>query len=408
MRERLKKINIVELFTYIILFCIPLEPLIGKTYNLLVYIYIVISIVKFLTNKLVKITMYDILFICFIILGAISSTYSIHIDSTTSMTRQLIVNFLLAFSIAQNIQKTKDEKSKIEKFENSMKCFQYGTILITIYLIIFELPKMGKWDRLGENLYENYGSYMVYSYCLIISMCFTIWDIFFYRKKDIKIKYSKLIILFILIYACMISGTRKSLICPVIFSACYVILQYRKKYGKLVIGIITIFILSVVVYQISMKNQELYYLVGRRIESMIQQVFEDKQADGSIEERQILRILSIKAYNENPIAGIGLHAFREYSYLNGGPYLYSHCNYTELLADLGIIGFFTYYVAYILIIITAVKKKNDKELALYIIAFMVMNLISDYSSVTYYRHYYLIIFFMFEKYLTESKEKKNG
>ena len=410
MRLEVTKINLINIFTYIMMFCIPIEPLIGKGYSILLYAFIGISLVSVCVKKKINISIYELIFMFFILICFMSIIYSGHKNSSTSMARQLLTNFLLAFSISQILIQGKNDDDRVKIFTKLLDCFKYGTIFVTIYLVIFEMPNLNKWDRLGQELFEDYGTYIVYSYCLIISTCFSIWKLFFSDRGLLTQNKGKfyfenlfnIIMLCILIYADVISGTRKCLICPVLFVVFYIVLKYRKKYTKLFIGIIIMIILSIIGYRFIMTNETFYNTIGRRIESMIQQFNGEEEADGSIEERNLLRTLSIQLFEKYPIAGYGIHAFRWYSYMNGGPYLYSHCNYTELLADVGIIGFILYYGAYFYIIFAAWKNLKTRKLAIYIIAFMGMNLISDYSSVTYFRHYYLIIFTIFARYLTNS------
>ena len=410
------KINFMELFTCLMMFCIPIEPLLGIGYTILLYLYIGLSIIFVFLHKKVKLTLFEFIYIFFILLCIASIFYSGQKTSSTSMTRQIIVNILLAFSISQVLINRKDDEEKVNWFIKIFNWFTFGTVFVTIYLVIFELPELNKWDRFGQELYKNYGTYIVYSYCLIISTCFQIWKVFFSNtEKKIKgivniniMHVIDLIILLVLIYADFISGTRKCLICPILFTIFYIFIKYRKKYIKLFVGIIIIIILSIIGYKVIMSNETFYYSIGRRIESMVDQFTGKEETDGSMEERDLLRNLSIELFKEHPIAGYGIHAFRLYSLRHGGPYLYAHCNYTELLADLGILGFVFYYGAYLSIVIVALKNQKKKKLSIFILSFMLMNLISDYSSVTYFRHYYLIVFVVFARYLTtDLEENKN-
>ena len=130
--------------------------------------------------------------------------------------------------------------------------------------------------------------------------------------------------------------------------------------------------------------------------------------DGSMNEREILRMLSIKAWKEKPIVGHGLHSFRYYSLLHNGPYLYSHCNYTELLSTLGIIGFLLYYSAYIYLIVACIKYRKKNKYYIFFLAFLLMNLVSDYSTISYYRQHYLIIFFTISRAILKNKNEERN
>lgn len=395
-----KILSLYKLLSVILLFCIPIEPLIGKVYYFFKIIYIIfflfINICWSKKNK--KLNKYNVIFFTFIIYSIFSIIYSGHKQSSISMGVELLINFLISLGVAFNIRIQDNDEKAIIIIRKLMDAFVLGVFVITLYLLIFNLPYLGRWERLGQTLYLNYGSYMVYSYCEIISITYLIWNIFF---SDINIKNNKfkIIILITQIIGALVSGTRKSLLCPIIFLFIYIVFKYKKKIFKLLFYLIISLVFIFIGYKIMMSNTTLYNRIGIRIESMVQSITQKTTEEGSINERTLLRSLSMKAFKENPIIGYGLHAFRYYSLNNSGPFLYAHCNYTEILADLGIIGFSLYYISYIFLLYLAFKNRKSKKLSLIIIAFLLMNLIADYSTVSYYRHYYLIIYFIFSAYL---------
>ena len=390
--------------TYLIMFCTPIEPLLKGLYKPLKYLYIAFFLVIFISKKYKKesLNFYYLLMIIFLAISGFSIVISNHKQSSISMFIELATNLFLAIG-ASYCLKIKGSNMKENNLSKIIYSFIYGNLIMTLYLIIFELPSMGKWGRLGYDLYENYGSFMVYSYCEIISICYLLWDIFInYPKNDknvSKSKIKKIIMLLILIIGALVSGTRKAILCPIIFMACALLIQYKDKLGKMTLYFVIMLVALIIGYKIMMTNEIFYNRIGSRIESMIESVKSQNIVDGSINERATLKKLSIKCFLDNPILGYGLHAFRYYSYNNGGPYLYSHCNFTEILADLGIIGFVPYYLAYLYIIIKSKKLVDLDKVAVFIVSFMIMCTIADYSTVSYYRQHFLIIYFLLASYL---------
>ena len=84
--------------------------------------------------------------------------------------------------------------------------------------------------------------------------------------------------------------------------------------------------------------------------------------------------------------GNGANGFVSYMRKIGYSHVaYSHCNYTELLATLGIIGFVLYYKMHIQILYRSIKifyRAHSLE-ALLGLDLMLMILVTDYYAVSY-------------------------
>lgn len=396
--------------TILLVFCIPIEPFLAGMYNYFRIFYIILFLIIFMSqkHKSTKIKKYDAFMLLFVLFSFLSIFYTIHTQSSTSMARELVINVFLSIAISYNITINEDKNRILNALLYSFIC---GTILMSLYLLVIELPQLGRWGRLGYNLFENYGSFMVYSYSCIISSCYLLWDLLLNEEKNKKRKINYLIKIMFLLIICIgiiASGTRKAILCPIIFIMFGYYLKYKKKFLKLFISFIIIFMLLFFGYKIIMNNETFYNRIGVRIDSMVNSIFNNSKSDGSLNERDLLRKLSIQAWLESPVIGNGLHAFRYYSLMHNGPYLYSHCNYTELLADLGLIGFLCYYAAYLYLLFQCIKKSKNTCFYTFFLSFLLMNLISDYSTISYYRHYYLIVYFIISRYISKCEtEQKN-
>ena len=162
-----------------------------------------------------------------------------------------------------------------------------------------------------------------------------------------------------------------------------------------------------------MNNENLYKIIGIRVESTINKIVNKGNSveDASTEERKLLKRLAVEAFNEKMVLGWGINNFANYSEMNSGPFLYAHCNYLELMSSLGIIGTTIYYMGYLYIIVKAIRKvRNNDKFSIFILCFMLMNLISDYETVSYIKIQYILIYVLFAKYVCDESidNKKEG
>ena len=89
-------------------------------------------------------------------------------------------------------------------------------------------------------------------------------------------------------------------------------------------------------------------------------------------------------------------------------YGYSHCNYTELLCNAGIIGFGIYYFPIFSNFFCTIRKK-DSIWAKLVVVFLITRLVLDWMQVTYSEPCvgYIPMLFSFA-YITVESKKKHG
>lgn len=397
--------KILNGITMLAIMSIVFQPIIGmKLYYLIMGAMIMLTALNIIKKGKIKINFYELTLILFIVLEVISKLYAISQSTANYAIKETALSFFIAFFIVDYTQRNNSEV----RYNKILDVFSTSTVILSIYLCIFDLPRViGTRDRLGRLLFQEYGTYMVFSYLLIISICYMLWKCIY--KIGNKLTYVEL---FILIITGFLSGTRKTIICPIIFGYILLLIKYRKNFIKIISFTLVGIIILIATYKILIINESLYKLIGNRIENIVETILYANDTktsqDASLEERTLLKQLAIKAFNEKPILGWGINNFSNYSENNLGPFLYAHCNYLELLSSLGIVGTFIYYIGYIYIIIKALKKvKKNDTFSIYILSFMIMNLISDYETVNYYRVQYILLYVLFAKYLND-KKLKNG
>lgn len=401
--------KIMNGITFLGIAAIIFQPLIGmKVYYIIMAFLVMMTILDIIKKGKIKINFFEVTYVIFIILEFISKIYAISQETANYAIKETTINFIISFCIVEYTQR--NQKTD-EKYSKILDVFSYSTVFICMYLLIFDAKNViGTRDRIGRLLYLDYGTYMVLSYIIIISLCYMLWKCVYSVKK---IKIIDYICIIILLLTAIISGTRKTLFCPIIFFIFIILYKFRKNYIKIMIYTFIIAIISVLLYNIMLNNENLYKIIGTRIESTINKIVnrENSVDDASTEERKLLKQLAVEAFNEKMLLGWGINNFANYSKMNSGPFLYAHCNYLELMSSLGIIGTTIYYIGYLYIIVKAAKRaRNNDRFSVLILCFMLMNLISDYETVSYIKIQYILIYVLFAKYVCNESidNKKEG
>ena len=214
----------------------------------------------------------------------------------------------------------------------------------------------------------------------------------------------------------MFSGSRKGLLMCVIAIVLYPILSYKKRnrndFMKFLFRIILIFLIIAIVYFIIMNNKMFYDVIGVRIESMIKSFEGDASADGSINERNFFIKKAIELFKAHPIFGYGMNNFSTHmAEINYHHVAYSHNNFTELLATLGIVGFTIYYSMIIKMLINLIKNmfcKVKNNYAMNVLFLLILSIICfiSYWCVNYQSEYFIILFSLIYMFLKVNKSEE--
>lgn len=208
--------------------------------------------------------------------------------------------------------------------------------------------------------------------CIISYYCFK------YQEKKLAWFFFSVVLLFMAI----LSGSRKALLIPVI---AYTVQQLLSGKKRAVMKKAIWIILGVALIWLLVMNIPFFYeMTGHRFESMLNgvgNVEASDDVDSSTTTRARLIEYGLFLYQQNPIWGYGIHAFKYFH----GTY-YAHNNYVELLVALGIVGVILYYSIYVYIgiklYLLALQKKDS--LAITYLSIIVGILISHYGWVGYY------------------------
>lgn len=228
------------------------------------------------------------------------------------------------------------------------------------------------------------------------------------NRNSKKILYILCIILFSAI--AMFSGSKKALFILVAGLIGFEILA--TKGIKLLLKICAIFLLLYGSIFLIMNNNNLYSVLGRRIEKTILTITGQagkKDIDTSLTERQFYIEQAIKLFKNNILIGYGGNNFvtymREISYRH---IAYSHNNFTEMLCTLGILGFLIYYSMWIYLLIILFKnyRRYKSKTELLFILILTIILIMDYANVSYFNEFNMLLFIL--AYLTMKNYNLKG
>lgn len=259
----------------------------------------------------------------------------------------------------------------------SPKYFQYirnviltSSIFSLFVLAFFEISNLGVGGvRIGDSLSGNVN---------VAGANFGILSIFMVYICEKQKKIFNWIILAFVVGVMLLTGSKMTLIILALDLVYFFINSKNKGVTLLLVigaGIILLFLVfSVPVF---------YNVIGYRVEDMMYQLFGigPGHASNSTNVRKIMLMEGFTFMWDHPIFGGGEKYFGS---LTSTVYSYSHCNYTELLCNFGIVGFAVYYVPLFNNLYMLVKNQHIyKELLQLGTVLLVSRLLLDWMQVTH-------------------------
>lgn len=258
-----------------------------------------------------------------------------------------------------------------------------GIVLSIRFFLMIPMTSWGQMSRFSKMTLFGYNTpALVLSYGIVLIL----YKMLVEKRYLVFIcKIKMIVICCLFLFVSLMCGTRKGLI--IVAVGLLLISIFNSKNPLSLIGKIGISVVVIIaMFFIIMKNPILYGAIGYRIESLLSGIA-GGISDKSFMSRMQFIIDAWKVFENNPIIGIGQDGYR---YINSIEMnMYSHNNYTELLANLGLVGTGIYYSLYIKIFIKALKLIYITYLPLILIIIL---FIIDYSSVNYSSEINYIIF----------------
>lgn len=263
--------------------------------------------------------------------------------------------------------------SNIKRIHNVIKYVIVSSMfLCTRFILTVPFADWGLLRTLEQNsIFLSNETAMVMAFAAL----FLYWYSFINYDTRNHNKTLSIISILIMMLVVVLMGTKKGLVIFGLGSIIMYLLSSEKLVSilKKIIVVSCVFALSIY----SMLNVEiLYNVMGSRLEMMINGLM-GLDTDGSTRTRMLFIYNALDIFREHYLIGIGQDGFR---YENFHQFTYSHNNYTEILANLGLVGFVTYYY----IVLSTLNKSIHciKNTVLPFVLVVIM-LITDFGAVSY-------------------------
>ncbi len=339
-------------------------------------------------------------FVLFLGYGYLSCLWARSITDSMVYTNTFIQMLGCIICLTNRIKTTKD-------IDKMLKLLLVSLIYTVLVLYIKTPASAWGTERIGADLGLHPNDIGIrFAIGVMISLYFSI-------SKKIYFNY-----IFVAIFTviAMFSGSRKGLLMCVIAIILYPILSYKKRnrndFMKFLFRIILIILIIAIIYYIIMNNKMFYDVIGVRLESMMSFFEGDTLADDSVREREFFIVKAIELFKAHPILGYGMNNFSTHmAEINYHHIAYSHNNFTELLATLGIVGFIIYYFMITKMLINLLKNmfyKVKNNYAMNVLFLLMLSIICfiSYWCVSYSSEYFIILYSLIYMFLKVNKSEE--
>ena len=264
-----------------------------------------------------------------------------------------MVVHIVVFSLLSAAIKTQNDITTLLKIILAACLFNASYILAKNPDLITSASE-GIGERLGSN--ENWNANLIGMMCALGTVI--ILHFILHQKKKSKIQIVILLILFIfLTFVAFITGSRKAFLAVLLGVFLYLLLKFKKHRIRILLFFaIFAFIAFFLIYNVPF----LYNIIGWRMEAFLASFSGKGEVDHSTILRDQLGEVATNAWKEKPLLGWGTDCVRLISQEQIGHRLYSHNNYKELLANLGVVGFTSFYWGYVYCVFHLWKlRQND-------------------------------------------------
>lgn len=367
------------LFIYIIsIYIFDYKPLYTNISNLLVLIFICLSIFQMLVNKKeIKLNEFLISYLIFIFIALLSYFYALNKSIALIKVKTISQIYVLVFILINYL----DNYKKIRKI---MNYFIYSGVITSIYLLFNS--NVGRNVRIGEIL----GNENTMGIIISISFIFCFYSILF-EKKYIYIFPSIFMLVTILL-----TGSRTAFGFFMIGNSILLWFRYKniislkRKIQIMILGILITILICYLVFSVPI----FYNSLGKRIINVFSFFNGDVVRENSIKDRTYMIKLGIKLFKEKPILGYGMDNYKVcFKKVTGIRQRYAHNNYIELLVDVGIIGTLSYYFMYFIVWFGIYRRRKILGDLYYLFSSFIISILAiNFATVVYDTKYINIIF----------------
>jgi len=310
---------------------------------------------------------YDTWWIIFTAIALLSSTYAVRPSTVFDSVKTFLVMFAATYLIGRDIKSDKE-------CEETLYILLLALFVACAYVFLFLDLEAFVLTRIGA---ADTGRWNANTVGIMTAFGILIALYFLKVRKSVLNRLLMLLAVGLFAYLLVITASRKAVLMLVIGFCANLLLQDPKRIVRNALLIPMILCLS---YWAVMEIPMLYELIGWRIDGMIAAATGGtSRADSSSLLRLAYISFAVDCFFENPILGCGMDNFR---FFNPIQQTYSHNNFTEIAADLGIVGLIAYYWIFIAIIIDHFRKKRRDRLNTLLFVFIMLYLMVHYAMVT--------------------------
>lgn len=210
-----------------------------------------------------------------------------------------------------------------------------------------------------------------------------------YLKRYTDFKYGNFLSAFFVILT-FLTGSRGSIVQLLILFVLIVIID--KNFFKMITKLIIFVLASTVVLLILRNVPILYENIWLRFGDMFSTITGEEIEDASTQGRQFYKEIAWNMFLERPILGWGLDGFtcylRDYPVYKGYyiEAVYSHCNFSELMANLGIAGLLVWYVPTFVVLGVGFKYRDSHPMLKIMFFWLLSMIILDYARIPWTSH----------------------
>ncbi len=363
-----------------------------------VYVALILALYVFSVFNIGKIpplsnNKFFIFFLTFIVICLLSNLWAIDRELSWEASSSLL-KMWIAFQLMYC-------SMKCLSIEQLFKVIIWGGSLFFIYTILTTgVSQMIVMSRMGERFDgETFNPNMLGIYGAVVSViCFSS-----ILNKGLSINvFAGMLGLLIV----AITGSRKAFVILLLgFVLVYVLKRDIKNLPKLVFKIIGVSALGLIVVYFLFKLP-LFAMYAERFEELSAFFSKSEVLTHSDWERQVLIEGGWERFLQSPFTGIGIDNGKHVSEELVGNFFYLHNNYIELLADVGIFGFLSFYMIYIFFGIKMLKLKNYwDEYSKLAVILLFMFVVADWGRVSYYYKDVLFVIMICYRVLEETQKR---
>lgn len=372
----LDKVQIILFSCFLFLWYISANEKILRIISICIFgMFSIIEIIKILYDKKIAFNSSLLSYLFLVLFGFISMLWAVDDDAVVSKSTELLMGFIF-LTLSYNYFIKLDQPTEL-----IIKVIKIVGIVFSVYVVLyygvtnyFNMLLSGR--RIGTEIINVNFIGIITS----INFILLLYDLILENKGNNVVT---IVLATISLIVALGTGSKKAII--VILLGITVILFKKFKQKFTIKNVITtfIFVIAIILVASFFYNGGYLDTIFNRFEAMLNTLSNDDISTGSTYIRKMFIKSGLEEFFKSPLVGIGLNNSKIITYELFREETYLHCNYIELLACTGIIGFCLFYYIYYYVLYNCIKNITLKNADIVILIFII-NLFLDIGNVSYY------------------------